>query len=231
VPVVLPGLICLALWVCSRVGLRASELGAGRVSLALVAACAVLALAIPAAVTTFDPGFVGGSPSPSSSAGSPSAAGSPAVSSPAGGSAVTGGPLESRHLAVRGMALKATYTDEEHAVTSLCSAIGPSARVIIVDSATASAFTQVVRGMCNTPTARMDGAPASAVQQVITDIERAGRRPVLLGSTSGSVALVGAVPQQVMNLTTTQDAQDLTGPPAAPWPVTYTVWMASPAPA
>ena len=53
--------------------------------------------------------------------------------------------------------------------------------------------------------------------------------PVLLGSTSGSVTLGGAAPRLVVNLKTTQDAQGLTGPPAAPWPVTYTVWMASPA--
>jgi hypothetical protein len=91
------------------------------------------------------------------------------------------------------------------------------------------AFTQVVRGMCGMPTARMDGAPASAVQQVVTDIERAGRRPVLLGSTSGSVALGGAAPRLIVNLKTTQDAEALTGPPATPWPETYTVWMAFPA--
>jgi hypothetical protein len=227
VPVVLPGVICLALWVCSRIRLRASELGAGTVAGGVVSACCVLALGLPAAVTTFDPGYVEAS-SPGSSgapASSPSATPSPSASSSSSAAAT----VVPRRLAVRGMALRPTYTGEKAAVTHLCSAIGPSASVVIVDTVTATWFTQVVRGMCDMPTARMDGAPTTAVEQVITDIERTGRRPVLLGGTAASVALVGAVPQQVVNLNTMQDAHVLNGPPAAPWPVTYTVWMASPA--
>ena len=193
----MPGIVCLAVWVCSRVRLRAAELGAARTTGALVAACSVLAMGLPAAVTTFDPGYVGTS--------------------------------ASRHLAVRGMALQQTYVGSEYAVAQLCSAIGPSSSVIIVDRTTASLFTQVVRGMCDTPTARMDGASAASVEQVVAKIEQTGRRPVLLGSTSASVDLIGAVPARVLNLHTRQDAHALTGPPAAPWAVTYTVWMASPA--
>jgi hypothetical protein len=197
VPVVLPGLICLALWVSSRVRLRAAEVGAGRIAGALVSACCLLALGLPAAVTTFDPGYAG-----------------------------TG--KSAKHLAVRGMAFKATYGGERAAVAGLCSAIGPSASVIIMDRTTAASFTQVVRGMCGMPTARMDDASASTVEQAVVAIEHIGRRPVLLGASQKSVALVGSVPQQVLNLSTWQDAHALTGPPAAPWALTYTVWMASP---
>jgi hypothetical protein len=206
VPVVLPGLICLALWVCSRVRLRAAELETGQIALGLVVICSVLALVAPAAVTTFDPGYVG-----------------------------TG---KARHLAARGMALTSTFKGEKPVVSGLCAAIngsgatvgsGGSASVIIVDSQTATAFTQVVRGICNVPTARMDGASSALIEQEVNVIERAGRRPVLLGSRSASVDLDGAVPRQVVSLSTTQDAQDLNGPPATPWPLTYTVWMASPA--
>jgi hypothetical protein len=201
VPVALPGLICLALWVCSRVRMRAAELGAGQAAQGLVVGCSVLALVAPAAVTTFDPGYVG-----------------------------TG---NSRHLAARGMALVATIKGEKPAVSTLCAAIdgasnGGAASVIIVDQSTASAFTQVVRGMCDVPTARMDGASPALIEHEVAAIERAGRRPVLLGSTSASVDLIGAVPQRVLYLSTTQDAQDLNGPPAAPWPLTYSTWMASP---
>jgi hypothetical protein len=201
VPVVLPGIICLAVWVCSRVQSRASELGASRVACVFIAGCSVLAMGLPAAVTTFDPGYV------KTGAGS-------------GGF---------KHLAVRGMAFQQTYTGSAYAISGLCSAIGRSASVIIVDRTTATLFRQVVRGMCDTPTVRVDGASAASVEQVISLIERAGRRPVLLGSTAASVDLIGAVPQRVLNLHTLQDAHTLTGPPAAPWPVTYTVWMASPA--
>jgi hypothetical protein len=229
VPVVLPGLICLALWACSRIRLRASEFGAGTLAGGVVSTCCVLALAIPAAVTTFDPGYVA-TASSSPSAGSPSASPSASASPGSSASAPAGGAVAPpRRLAVRGMALRATYADEKAAVAKLCTAIGPSASVVIVDTVTATWFSQVVRGMCDTPTARMDGAPTTSVEQVIAAIERAGRRPVLLGSTSEGVALVGAVPQQVLNLNTMQDAHVLNGPPAAPWPVTYTVWMASPA--
>jgi hypothetical protein len=196
VPVVLPGIICLAVWMCSRVRLRASVLGAGRVACVIIAGCSVLAMGLPAAVTTFDPGYVG-----------------------------TG---TSRHLAVRGMALQQTYAGSAYAVSGLCSAIGQSASVIIVDPTTASLFTQVVRGMCDTPTIRVDGASAASAEQLISLIERTGRRPVLLGSTAASVDLIGAAPRRVLNLNTSQDAHALTGPPAAPWPVTYTLWMASP---
>jgi hypothetical protein len=198
VPVVLPGIVCLAVWVCSRVRLRASELGTGPAVGVVVSGCSVLAMGLPAAVTTFDPGYVGT------------------------------GASASRHLAVRGMALQRTYAGSAYAVSELCSAIGPSSSVVIVDRTTASLFTQVVRGMCDTPTARMDGASAASVEQVISMIERTGRRPVLLGSTAASVDLIGAVPQHVLNLKTAQDAHALTGPPAAPWPVTYTAWIASP---
>jgi hypothetical protein len=202
IPVVLPGLICLALWACSRIRLRAADLEAGPIALGLVVTCSVLAMIVPAAVTTFDPGYAG-----------------------------TG---KARHLAARGMALTGVFKDEKPVVSSLCAAIngsggGSTASVIIVDSATASAFTQVVRSMCDVPAASMDSASPALVEQAVSAIEHAGRRPVLLGSTSASVDLIGAVPRQVLKLSTTQDAQDLTGPPAAPWPLTYSVWMASPA--
>jgi hypothetical protein len=206
VPVVLPGIVCLALWVCSRIRLRASELGASPTAGVIVVGFSVLSMGLPAAVTTFDPGYVGGSTTAGAGTGT----------------------TASKHLAVRGMALMPTYAGSASAVSQLCSAIGPTASVVIVDRTTASLFTQVVRGMCDTPTARMDGAPAASVEQVISMIERTGRRPVLLGSTSSSVDLIGAVPRRVLDLHTLQDAHALTGPPATPWPVTYTVWMASP---
>jgi hypothetical protein len=63
---------------------------------------------------------------------------------------------------------------------------------------------------------------------VATSIERAGRRPVLLGSSRASVALFGIVPRRVLSLRTTRDAEVLTGPPAGVWPAAYVAWMASP---
>lgn len=53
VPLVLPGFILCAMWVAAWLDRRARERGAGRVAVALAAACFVLAMAVPTALTTF----------------------------------------------------------------------------------------------------------------------------------------------------------------------------------
>jgi len=53
VPVLLPGLIVAAIWVCALLAVRARERGAGVVAVAAAIACFVAALAVPSAVTTF----------------------------------------------------------------------------------------------------------------------------------------------------------------------------------
>ena len=58
VPVVLPGLVLFGVWGSSRVTVRAAVLGASRLTVALVAICCVLALAIPPVVTSLNPGIV-----------------------------------------------------------------------------------------------------------------------------------------------------------------------------
>ena len=55
VPVVLPGLVLFAVWASSRLTARAAGLSASRAVVGLVAACCVLALAIPPLVTTLNP--------------------------------------------------------------------------------------------------------------------------------------------------------------------------------
>ena len=52
VPVVLPGFILCSVWVAAWLDRRARERGAGRVAVSLAAACFVLAMAVPTAVTT-----------------------------------------------------------------------------------------------------------------------------------------------------------------------------------
>jgi hypothetical protein len=199
VPVVLPGLILLALWACSRLKLRAAELGARRVTALAVGACCVLALAIPAFVTSFDP-------------------------------IVTGNhriSLRDTRIALHGTAASVTGAGEISAASRLCSAIGPNASVVFADSATANAFEPVVRGMCGEPAVSASGS--LAIGQLVASIERAGRRPVLLSSSRSLLPdSSGVAPQLVVDLSTRQDAQVLTGPPSGTQPVTYTVWMASP---
>jgi hypothetical protein len=56
VPVLLPGLIVAAVWVCALLAVRARERGAGIVAISAAIACFVAALAVPSVVTTFGVG-------------------------------------------------------------------------------------------------------------------------------------------------------------------------------
>jgi hypothetical protein len=208
VPVVLPGLVLLAVWVSSRLTLRAALLGASRLTVALVAICCVLALAIPPLVTSLNPGIV-----PHASVGRYSSGLSKFVS----------------RVRLRGVGASSTYAGSVAAASSLCTSIGPSASVVFVNASTAAQFASTVRVLCGLPAASMAaGSSSASVERVATSIERTGRRPVLLGSSRASVSLFGVVPRVVVSLRTSGDAMVLTGPPAGNWPVSYTVWMASP---
>ncbi len=205
VPVVLPGLLLLAVWMLSRLTSWASALGATRAIVVLVGVCCVLALAVPPLVTTFNPGL----------AARPSA-----------------GPSSSRlaqwvsRVQFRGTGASATYAGAVSAAASLCAAIGPSASVLFVDSSTAASFAPAVRGLCGQAAALV--VPASALPAAVRSVSQTGRRPVVLGPSEASVSGLGTAPRQVVSLRTSGDAQVLTGPPAGQWPVTYSLWLATP---
>jgi hypothetical protein len=198
VPLVLPGLILCAVWASAWLRGRARSRGAGQTATAVVAACCVAALLVPTVATTFSLGLT--------HTGSNGAA----------------------QVSANGLALKRTGQGEVGAVNDLCSELGPSASVVIVDWPVAQQFTQVIRGMCGVPAAWMVGQPAGAVQSVLAGIEHAGRRPVLLAARPGQLlAYGGGSPVRVLDLSTTQDPQTLTQPPTAPVPVNYVIWMSS----
>lgn len=208
VPVVLPGLVLLAVWASARLTARSVTLGAARATSALVAFCCLLALAIPPLVTTFNPGLTA-----HVSVGQYSSGLSKLIS----------------RVQLRGVGAAATYRGSVPAETALCTAIGPGASVVFVNADTAAEFEPVVRDMCGQPAATVAaGATSAAVEQIVTSIERTGRHPVLLGPSRSSVALFGVVPKKVISLHTTGEARVLTGPPAGTWPVQYTLWMSSP---
>jgi hypothetical protein len=209
VPVLLPGLLLLAVWVSSRLTSRASLLGASRTAVTLVAACCVLALAIPPLVTTLNPGL----------------AAKPTVGRASSGLA----KLVSR-VQLRGIGTSAAYGGSLAALSALCTAIGPSASVVFTDERTAQSFAPAVRDLCGQPAADLVPAATSAaeLQQAASAIEHTGRRPVILGPTAASVALGGSRPRPAVALKTYADAQVLTGPPSGNWPVSYTLWLATP---
>ncbi len=209
VPVVLPGLLLLAVWVCSRLTVHAALLGASRGVVVVVAVCCVLALVIPPLVTTLNPGL---------------------AAKPAVGPHSSGLARYISRVQLRGVGASATYGGSLAAVSSLCTDIGPSASVVFTDERTAQAFAPVVRDLCGQPTAALVPPATSAadLQRAASAIERTGRRPVILGPTAASVALPGSTPRHAVALRTSGDAMVLTGPPSGNWPVSYSLWLATP---
>jgi hypothetical protein len=139
------------------------------------------------------------------------------------GVATTGQPSHIRQRG--GLALQQTGLGETKAVDRLCAAIGPGASVVIVAPRIADEFTQVIRGMCDVPVARMNRPSLAGVQPVLTGITSAHRRPVLLGASSVQLGIYGEPARQVLDLNTTKDAGVLTHPPTTTWLVNYTIWM------
>jgi hypothetical protein len=138
----------------------------------------------------------------------------------------TAGP--DRHLGAHGMAFRKIGAGELTAVNKLCAAIGPDASVVIVDSLTADRFAQVVRGICGTPAAVLTNPSQATVGAVVTGIDNAGRRPVLLAEQQADLANYGGTASEVVNLLTTQEAHNLTAPPTRTWLIHYTVWLSRP---
>ncbi len=200
VPFVLPGLILGAIWASMWLKERAGQLGRNRVTSGVVASCCVASLLIPTVLTNLDIGLTAG------------ANGTPG-----------------RHLTAHGMAFRRIGAGELAAISKLCADIGPDASVLILDSLTADRFAQLVRGMCGTPAAVLDQVTPSTVTAVVTGIEGAGRRPVLLAQQAAELDPYGGMPREVVNLLTTQEAHSLTTPPTRTWLIHYTVWMSTPA--
>jgi hypothetical protein len=200
VPFVLPGLILGAIWAVTWLKNQAAQLGRTKTTAATVAACGAASLLIPTALTTLDLSFTNG-------------------------------------VHAHGMAFRAIGPGELDAVNGLCGAIGPEASVVILDQLTADRFAQVVRGLCGTPAAVMTSGSETALNAVIKGIDSTGRRPVLLAQDEDELPS-GASDQrelsqqgrasEVVDLLTTQEAHNLTAPPARTWLIHYTVWMSVP---
>ena len=138
-----------------------------------------------------------------------------------------GGPLGLRPT-VSGLAFTSTYRGEVHAVDGLCAAIPRDAAVVIVDSSIADTFTQLIRGMCDVPAARIGDPRATAVAEVTRGIRLAGRQPVLIAAHRRELRPYGAAARHVMALRSTQDGHTLVTPPRATWKLIVNVWMSEP---
>jgi hypothetical protein len=198
VPVVIPGLILLATWAAAWLTRRARDRGAGAMTAALVGAFCVGAMLLPSVITSFGFGLT--------------------HAGTRGGLRPTAGGLAQHRVGAH----------EADAVRGLCSSIGRSSSVLIVDRRVAALFSQVIRGMCGVPVAWVaPRAPASTVPAVLAGIARSGRHAMLLGSSPQQVGAFGGSPSLIMNLATTKYPHELTQPPGAPWRARYMIWMAS----
>jgi hypothetical protein len=139
----------------------------------------------------------------------------------------SGGPLGIRPVA-HGLAFKTTYAGEIAAVERMCAALPRDSAVVILDPQSVFRFTQLARGMCGLPSARMTPRPSS-VRQVVIGIRRAGRRPVLLAIKRSQLTRYGGAITEIMDLPTTRDAHVLTAPALRPRQQTLTLWMSEPA--
>jgi hypothetical protein len=114
------------------------------------------------------------------------------------------------------------------AVTRLCGAIGSDASVVFVDPTSAEQFGQVVRGMCDIPAVRMDGATSAQVQEVVAAIQASGRHPVLLSAAESRLSGFGGSPREIADLSANADPHALLRPPSAMTPARYMLWMSAP---
>jgi hypothetical protein len=202
VPAVLPGVILLAVWAsCWLVGWLNDHGYAGVPSIGSGFVLA-MALVLPAGMTTFGLGVR------------------------------TGGPAGVT-LVADGMAFKTTYGGELAAVDGMCAAIPEDAAVVIVDYTVAGRLTEAVRGMCGDPAVRVTLSrrppPVAVVRGIVRNIERAGRRPVLLAAQASELQPYGGLVRKVMALKTTMDGSTLMAPPRTTKPLGMSVWMWEPA--
>jgi hypothetical protein len=203
VAAVLPGFILLAVWASAwLVGWLRQNGFAGVASIGTGAVCTV-ALLLPASMTTFGLGVR------------------------------SGGPLGLIPVA-DGLAFTATHAGELNAVEGMCAAIPKDSSVVFVDGFTADRLTEIVRGMCGDPAARVTPVHTStqvtAVRDVVRDIQRAGRRPVLLAADTSELKPYGGVVRKVMTLSTRMDNSTLMFPPRTTLPENLDVSMWEPAP-
>jgi hypothetical protein len=201
VPVVLPGLLLLAVWASAWLAAYATARGAGRAVAVAVGVCCALALALPAAVTTLNPGHSGrltGVGTAASYGGSVAAAVTLCADA---------GPSASVLFTDA-----ATAADFGPTVRELCGL--PTARLSVAPSSGAYA-------------ALLQQA-AAAIEQAGRHPVLLGPTKASVG-TGASGALAAAVPRQVVALRTTGDADTLTGAPARLRSVTYSLWLSAPA--
>jgi hypothetical protein len=200
VPAVLPGFILLAVWLVRWLSGWLRDRQIASAARGAVVACCAVALVLPATITTF------------------------------GLHVQHGGPVGAR-LTADGLAAKRTYEGEIPAVNKLCAALPPDSSVIFIVSGASrvgNELAEVVRGMCDQPSAIWMDPSLHPVYGLIRGIYRAGRLPVLLAGDAAVLKRFGGPLRHVIFLRTQQDGVVLTVPPTSTEPLNLSVWMSEP---
>jgi hypothetical protein len=145
------------------------------------------------------------------------------------GIGISDGGSRGFRLTADGMWDKRTYVGEVAAVNRVCAAIPADASVLAVDNTLANRMSEVIRGMCGVPVANLYDVAAARVDAAVRDIERAGRRPVLLGSYSSEFSpYKDGIVRKVMTLNTEMDQQIFLGKPRTTVPLRFTIYSWEP---
>ncbi|WP_405088770.1 hypothetical protein [Microbispora sp. NBC_01389] len=132
-----------------------------------------------------------------------------------------------------GTAFTPVNRGEAAAVAGLCGALPKDASVLIVERVTGDRLTQVVRGECGLPTARVvypkgaDVPRPADVLRLAGAVRRTGRVPVLLAAEPEQLMPYGPA-SRVMSLHTRQDERSLADAPNGTWSLSIDVWMTVP---
>ncbi|MFC6080857.1 hypothetical protein [Sphaerisporangium aureirubrum] len=133
-----------------------------------------------------------------------------------------------------GTAFSPAERGEAAAIAELCATIPRDAAVLIIERATADRFTQVVRGMCGVPAARVpavtgDVPPPAVVRRLSARIRASGRQPVLLAAQGSQLTPYGPA-TLALRLRTRQDERSLIEAPNGTWSLAIDVWSVVPPP-
>lgn len=128
-------------------------------------------------------------------------------------------------LVADGLAFKTTYRGEVAAVEKVCAAIPRGSSVVIVSPLLSARWTEVVRGMCGVPVARVNSRYTKNVEAAVNGIKRAGRLPVLLGAWPMALQHFGTPVRELVNLQTNSDVSTLLKPPLTTGERNEIIWM------
>jgi hypothetical protein len=218
VPAVLPGLVLLAVWLSAWLGRKSRAVHLVNVPdylkrspRILVIACCAGAMFLPPMIGNFGLGLK------------------------------SGGPVGVMPYS-DGLALQRAYVGEIAAIDKICQAIPPNSSVLIADFMMYWQFEQNIRGTCNVPVAGVvtedptantppgsNIAPATVLADVRA-IEKAGRHPIVLASTSAELSHLGnGSVKLVMAQNTSIDEHVVFGTPRNTLPQRFTVYSWEPA--